>query len=133
MDILHLKEILASKNKLPIWQRKRFKHLNNQYGVKPDVLNHQIATPARTPAGIDVLGELVNALPTAEEGSTKKLTRISRAFSIEQKPTGLEKRESVFGMAVDTIKELVNGTPFHSTKNNALQKNTGRVSLRSHQ
>ena len=79
--------------------------------MKTDKLGPAIATPTRSQAGSDILGDLVNSLP-AEEGyapADKDKFRIWKAFGGEPKRTGLERRDSVIKIAADTINNFVRG------------------------
>ncbi|KAE9553933.1 hypothetical protein FO519_002859 [Halicephalobus sp. NKZ332] len=126
---------LTAEQNTIVWQRRRFKHLNIQYGVKTERINPSITTPTRSVAGSDILGDIVNALPPEDgiQPRNKDQARILKAFSTEPKKTGLERKESVMKMAADTINNFVRGTPFRKTNSQTTNRPAGSFSLRSSQ
>uniref|UniRef100_A0A914Y4F4 Uncharacterized protein n=1 Tax=Panagrolaimus superbus TaxID=310955 RepID=A0A914Y4F4_9BILA len=121
------------------WQRKRLRHLQKEYGLKPEAI--QSVAAAVTPVvEYDVLGDIVNNLPPPDTTPSSSLPRSdsdgSRIYSriLSMEAPQMERKESVMRMAVEACESIVRGEPFRRSRKFPANRSPGNsFSIRRNQ
>ncbi|KAI6212837.1 hypothetical protein M3Y94_00076400 [Aphelenchoides besseyi] len=111
----------------PKWQKRRFRHLRNQYDVKTNV----VAEKLQKSTGADTASELGEPLPPLDFTDPQAIGSIRSIQSRRGVPDGrsrVEHRDSVAKIAYNTLSSIIQGNTFRKTRRRFGEQTDGQTS-----